>query len=257
MAVSRIITEDSKSPMKSPTRAVKSPARAATIVVRGLLVTRADLRDRECKLVAAAQSPAARAAIAAESTTSSAQAAVKAGREALRSTRTTSLLDAVNRVSPTKKPSFGTTASERWAAVADANSSVRVLAKGHVHAKEYLEKDVSTWRDQISREFLSPPKPSVAVPKLALPFTPRPPAGGPRSPDHFERRYGLKRSSFVSPRTLKLTPLHQTNGSGTPRHDALLSSGRAALNLEARTACWKRARTSEDAAGDAHTDAAA
>ena len=216
------------------------------MVVRGLLLNRADLRDRESRIIAsetrviksparAASKSPVRAAMQ-----SSAQAAVQAGREAL--------LEAAKLASPSKP-------KEHWALVADANSSVRILARGHIHGKE----DIAKWRDQISRDFLSPPKPA-AVPKLALPaHTPVPPTSGPPSPNHFERRYGLKRtsvfsprSSFISPRTMKLTPL-STNG--TPRHDALTSSGRAALNIEARTACWKRVRV-EDAAGDAH-DAAA
>jgi len=131
--------------------------------------------------------------------------------------------------------------SSKWDMLADASRSVRILAQGHVHAKQEMT-EVDRWREEISESFVNPKTP-VAVPRLKLPY-PGPVEPICRSPDHFERMYGVKRTGFsprTSPRGMghRLEPLRHC---GTLASDGVLASGRAAQNLEARTECWKRAR---------------
>jgi hypothetical protein len=118
--------------------------------------------------------------------------------------------------------------SSKWDVLTDVNSSVRILAQGHVHAKQEMT-EVDRWREKISESFINPNTPAI-VPKLKLEY-PGPVEPICRSPDHFERRYGVKRTGF-SPRT---------SPRSVGRHHRL-ASGRAAQNLEARAECWKRAR---------------
>ena len=133
--------------------------------------------------------------------------------------------------------------SSKWDVLTDVNSSVRILAQGHVHAKQEMT-EVDRWREKISESFINPNTPAI-VPKLKLEY-PGPVEPICRSPDHFERRYGVKRTGFsprTSPRSVghhhRLEPLRHC---GTLASDGVLASGRAAQNLEARAECWKRAR---------------
>lgn len=138
----------------------------------------------------------------------------------------------------------GIKGSSKWDMLTDAQSSVRILAQGHVHAKQEMS-EIDRWRQEISESFVNPPQPAV-VPKLKLQY-PGPVEPVCRSPNHFERQYGVKRHGF-SPRTSpRISPrighrLEPLRGCGTLATDGVLASGRAAQNVEARAECWKRAR---------------
>ena len=127
---------------------------------------------------------------------------------------------------------------------------VRNVARARNHAQTEI-RAVDAWRNDACDTFLTPRKPP-RVPKLTTMIS-CPDAVEPqcRSPDHFQRQYGLKRSNFSSPRTLtKLEPLKfqplPLTSCGTVGMEAQLT-GRAADNAEARAACWKRSRVTEDA----------
>ena len=143
------------------------------------------------------------------------------------------------------KANKASSSQSKWDMLTDSNCSVRILAQGHVHAKQELT-EIDKWRHSISESFLNPPQPPT-VPRLLLRI-PEPIEPVPRSPDHFERKYGVKRGSFsprISPRR-NLQILEPLKLCGTLASDGVQVSGRAAVNALARAECWKRARVHGD-----------
>ena len=142
----------------------------------------------------------------------------------------------------------GVTASSNAVLTAELEH-VRNVARARNHAQTEI-RSVDAWRNDACDTFLTPRKPP-RVPKLTTISCPDPVEPQCRSPDHFQRKYGLKRSNFSSPRTItKLEPLKfqslPRTSCGTVGMEAQLT-GRAAENAEARAACWKRSRVTEDA----------
>lgn len=141
-----------------------------------------------------------------------------------------------------------------WDLIKADNSSVRTLAQGRVHAKENIQ-ELDAWRARITHEFLeattSSPPLKLARRKVDV-HTPDEPH--PRSPGHYEREYGMRRSAwnatFASPRTATrstLRPLKRLNGQTRADvlrleagHDPTTPNPRAAQCLQTRTVCWKR-----------------